>query len=374
VPQGLDGVSLLPLLGGAPPADPDRAVYAESLYAWRHFGWAPQRALMTRDLTLLHSTTPELYARADVTQATDLAPSDPAALEGMEGRLAALLAGMKPVAPDAGAGHVAVDAERIAALEALGYLTGVSTKGRDAAGAPVAGLPDPGKRLPVLREVEAAEQAYRRGDLATARTTAEAAVAADPGLVETQMLLASIRWRQGAPEEALRIVTAVDAQLPTAETRHLLGLLQLQLGHPEEAARLLGDAVARDPYLAAAAEVHLQTLLVLEDLPGLLAAADRARAALPDSAVVMGMAGVAKALAGDFAAAGPLLVEAVRREPGQPFVHHALGLVAEDAGEADQAEAAFREEIRRFPPATASRRALAALQARRSAGPLAQPR
>ncbi len=357
-PSGLDGRDLLPLLGGAPAGD-DRAVYAESLYAWRHFGWAPQYALMTPGHTLLDSTTPELYARADRGQATDLAGSDPALLASLRSRLDALRAEMA-AAPALPATRGA-DPRRTAMLEALGYLAGESAAGRDAAGAPLAGLPDPVDRLPVLAQVEKARTAYRAGDMAMARATAEAAVAADPGLVETQLLLATVLWRTGDAEAALDVVTKTDAERPSAQTRHLVGLLQLQLGRTEEGARLLGDAVARDPYNVPATETWLQTLLVLEDLPALAAAATKARVDLPASPVVAGLLGVSKALGGDAAGAKPLLEEAIRARPDQPFVHHGLGIALRALGDAPGARAAFEEEIRRYPPARPSRAALAEL-------------
>ncbi len=369
VPAGLDGADLLPLLGGAVPADGpfvDRAVYAESLYAWRHFGWAPQQLLVTPTHALLASTNPELYARTDAAQATDLAASDPATLAALGARLATLQAAMTAAGPLSTASPAPDDptasAERTAMLEALGYLSGASEAGRDAAGAPLPGLPDPVDRLPVLAQVEEARTAYRAGDLAHARRTAEAAVAADPGIVETQLLLAAILWRSGDPAAAREVVTRIETTRPTSQTRHLLGLLALQLGHPEEAAPLLEDAVRRDPTNLPATETLLQTLLVLEDLPKLAAAVVSARTYLPTSPVVVGLDGVGRALAGDMAGARPLLDAAIAKKPKQPFVHHALGLTLAAAGDLNGARAAYAEEITLFPPASASRRAMAALK------------
>lgn len=359
VPAGLDGQDLLGSLAGTHPSQSERSVYAESLYAWRHFGWAPQYLLVTPTHALLDSTTPELYGRADRAQAHDLAASAPEVFRALSLRLATLRSTMTPLltADRSSSGT----SERAAMLEALGYLSGQSEAGRDATGAPLAGLPDPVDRLPVLAEVERARTAYRAGDLATARRTAEAAVAADPGLVETQMLLAAILWRTGDPAAAWRVAFKVDATRPTSQTRHLLGLLKLQLGDPEEAVVYLGDAVRRDPTSAAATETWLQTLLVLEDLPALGTAVATARTHLPDSGVVLGMDGVARALTGDTTGARPLLDAAIRQQPNQPFVYHALGLTLRAQGDETAARAAFTEEIRRFPPASASRRALAEL-------------
>jgi arylsulfatase A-like enzyme/thioredoxin-like negative regulator of GroEL len=352
---GLDGVDLSPVVRGGS-ADADREVYAESLYAWRHFGWAPQYALYTPTHALLDSTTPEVYTRADRAQSNNLA-SDLGLLSGLRARLAALRARMTPLLT----AERSADPNQRAALEALGYLSDESAAGRDATGAPLPGLPDPVQRLPVLARVSEAQVAYRAGDVPGARRLAEAAVAADPGLVETRILLATIRWRTGDVPGAWEVISALDAEAPSAQTRHLMGLLKLQMGETGDGARLLGDAVARDPYNARATETLLQTLLVLEDFPALAAAAARARENLPKSAIVAGMSGVSKALAGDAAGARPLLEEAIAANPAQPFVHHGLGLALRDLGDLPGARSAFEEEIRRFPPARPSRAALDAL-------------
>ena len=62
VPDGLDGIDLSPWLQTDPqPELEGREVYLESLYAYRHYGWAPQKAFVTDDYKLIDSTTPELY-------------------------------------------------------------------------------------------------------------------------------------------------------------------------------------------------------------------------------------------------------------------------------------------------------------------------
>lgn len=350
VPPGLDGVDLSPMLRGDT-GDVARDVHLESLYAWRHFGWAPQRAIVTPTHTLIDSTTPELYAATDRAQAFPL--DDATTIGSLRAAITAWEAGLsQPLAGEQ------ATTEQIARLEALGYLTGASGAGRAPDGSPAQGLPDPVSRLPVLESIEAVRAAYRAGDMPRARALAEASVAADPGLEESRLLLATVQWRTGDLPAAIVTATALDAERPSSQSRHLLGLLALAQGRTAEGAAHLADTVARDPRARAATETWLQTLLVLEDLPTLARASEQAHADLPESAIVTGMYGVSLALAGNATAARPMLETAIAAQPDQPFVHHALGLALRDLGDTSGALAAFNEEIRRYPPGTPSRRAL----------------
>ncbi|MDP2310725.1 MAG: sulfatase-like hydrolase/transferase [Pseudomonadota bacterium] len=354
VPAGLDGIDLGPGLVGDLPGGAERAVYAESQYAWHHYGWAPQKVLVTNDHKLLESTTPELYAREDVREKADLAASEPALLTTIRDRLGGMVAAMEPAA---GATRADMSPERVAQLEALGYLTTTTAEG------PVTdGLPDPVKQLPVLAKLEKARRAFREGDVAVARVAVEEALAADPGLVETRILSANLLWREGKLDEAYAAMAALEAERPSSQSKAMMGSIKLQLGAPAEAANLLREALAIDPYLANAWTAYLHALVLSND-PSLSAEAARARSHLPDSAVAIGITGVAHAMQGRFGPAELLLNDALQRDPNQPFVNHALGLTLRAKGEPLQAEAFFEEEVRLFPPAVASRRILVEIYA-----------
>lgn len=354
VPAGLDGIDLGPALGGEEPGGADRAVYAESQYAWHHYGWAPQKALVTNDHKLIDSTTPELYARADVRERTDLSEDEPTVLTTIQDRLDGMVGAMEP-AP--GATRADMSPERVAQLEALGYLTTTTTQG------PVTeGLPDPVTQLPVLAKLEKARRAFRDGDMVVARVAIDEALVADPRLVETRILAANLLWREGKLDEAYAAMAVLEAERPGSQTKAMMGSLKLKMGAPIEAAMLLQEALAIDPYLANAWTAYLHALVLSND-PRLGAEAARARSHLPDSAVAIGIAGVAQAIQGRFGPAELLLTDALVRDPNQPFVNHALGLTLRARGEPLQAETFFDEELRLFPPALASRRALVELYA-----------
>lgn len=353
VPAGLDGVDLGPGLVADVPAAAERAIYAESHYAWHHYGWAPQHALVTNNHKLIDSTTPELYARGDTREREDLVDDEPAIYTQIDGRLDGLVGAMEPAA---GASRADMSPERVAQLEALGYLTTASD-------APLTdGLPDPVKQLPVLAKLEKARRAFRDGKLDQARVAVDEALAADPRLVETRILQANILWRERKLPEAYAAMETLEKERPGSQTKAMMGAIKLQMGAPVEAAALLRSALEIDPYLANAWTSYLHALVLSND-PLLGPEAARARSHLPDSAVAIGMAGVAHAIQGRFPAAELLLTEALAREPNQPFVSHALGLSLRARGEPLQAETAFEEEVRLFPPGVQSRRILVELYA-----------
>ncbi len=349
--SGLDGRNLVPQLRGDPPdpSESDRDVYAESLYAWHHYGWAPQRALIGGVDTLIDSTTPELYAAADRRQGADLAPADPARVAARRVRLEALYAGLAP----AGTAHATdLSADQRAQLEALGYVTGDVPAPE---GPLPAGLPDPRTHLASLGRVDAARQAVQRGDLTDARAQLEAVLVAEPGLADPQLLLAQVLLRLGELDAAEARLRALDAAHPGAGPRTLLGSLVLQRGRPAEAVEVLRSALETDPYLLSAWIPYLHALLAVSD-PSFGAEVARARAALPTSTEIGGLAAFAAAIRGDVATAAPLVDAALAANPNQPLLHHARGLVLAAAGKPNEAEASFDEEVRLFPPAVASRR------------------
>jgi tetratricopeptide (TPR) repeat protein len=354
VPTGLDGVDLGATIRGDVPGDADRAVFAESLYAWHHYGWAPQEALVTDTHKLLSSTTPELYARDDAREEHDLAGADPTRLAALEGRLDTMVTAMTPTGT---ASRADMDPDRVAQLEALGYLTTAAD-----ATAPTAALPDPVRQLPVLAKLEKARQAFHAGDLPATRAALDEAIAADPTLVESRILQATLLWREGDLQGAYDAAAAVDAAHPGSQTKALMGNVRVQMGDPAEGARLLGEALAVDPYLTSAWGGYLHALVLSND-PRLLAESARAHHLLPDLPVASGMYGFALAMDGKEDAAELLLNDALEHDPNQPFVNHALGMVARARGDVMKAESYFEEEIRLFPPALTTRRALVQMYA-----------
>ncbi|MBN2797592.1 MAG: sulfatase-like hydrolase/transferase [Deltaproteobacteria bacterium] len=355
-PPVLDGINLLPWLGEAPaPPLRDREVYVESVYAWRHYGWAPQKALVDDTLKLIDSTTPELYSRKDPMESQDLAAKKTAKVQELQDRLHALTAAL--VREDATAGQASDNSDRLAMLEMLGYVTGtVDTDG------PTEGLPDPVTQLPLLKGIEAVRAAHQARDLPKARALAEEVLAQDPHLMDLRQLLAQILAEQGNRDEAIAMLEAIEAERPSGASKVPLANMLLATGQTGRALELLDQAIDSDPFLASAWLARLRALQAL-DPDRFPTAAEEAARRFPSDATVQGLYGVSLAQAGESQRAEQVLSAALAEEPLQSQVRHALGLIALQRGDAPRAEELWLEELGMFPTALPVRRALVALYA-----------
>jgi len=358
-PAGLDGVDLSPALGPDTPSDflADRDVYVESLYAWHHFGWAPQHALVDMTHKLLDSTTPELYERLDLAEQHDLAAAEPVRLEEMRGRLDALSEQMVP--SEHTADRAELSSERIAQLQALGYLTGGAPTTE-----PEASLPDPVARLPMLRRMEASRMAVQGGDLAKAQAQLESILAEDPGLMPTRLLLAQVHQQRGDLDGAQALLEEAVALRDSTQTELPLAMVLLQKGDTERALDLLAKVLETDPYLTLAWVPYLQTLLGLGRVDDVQGGLTRARLLMPTAPFVLAMDGVLAAQAGDFPHAEPLLVNALEADPALPLTNYWLGIIAKQRGDDAAAETYFLAEVSLSGTALRARRELVALYAR----------
>jgi len=103
------------------PEGAGRAIYSESLIPYLDFGWSELRALTDGNYKYIAAPEPELYELAtDPGETNNLVDADVERADTMDGALQQLVAG-DDVTAVAGA---AVDAESVAALQALGYLSG----------------------------------------------------------------------------------------------------------------------------------------------------------------------------------------------------------------------------------------------------------
>lgn len=347
LPEPVDGVDLSPWLRD-PGRDTEvllqRGVYVESLYAWHHYGWAPQRAVVDPYHKLIDSTRPELYARADEGELEDIAAMNAPVVEALQGFVDKLAERLTPVVDASAEASLSPDA--LAQLEALGYVTSSTGADSDAAVPFRGGLEDPVSRLPVLKRLEAVRTNLQRGDLDTARAEAEAVLAREPGLEQVRGQLVSILLRQGEVDAALAIVAEADAKAPTSDTRFALARVHLAKGEIDAAVAALEDCLARDPTRRDAWITLLQVTVSTRNSVAFGKALQGASVQLGDDPLVTGFTGIQALMAGDSARAEPLLSAAATADPRLPVVHHALGTLAMQARDPAAAVEHFRRELK----------------------------
>ena len=352
VPDGLDGISLAPWLSPTP-AEPlkNREVYLESLYAYRHYGWAPQKAWVTDARKLIDSTTPELYDAWDIAERTDLAPSKAEEVATLQSELQQFTEGL--VTDDGAAGRAELSDERLQQLAALGYITTVVNEG-----APTDNLPDPASRLHVLKQVERARGLFQGGDLEAAEKQIDAVLKDEPSFVNMRSLRIQLLMRTGETNTALAEAQALDNEHPSTNHKSLVASALMRLGRTEAAADTFESIVDVDPYLIDSWGGLLTSLFLTGQVARLDRAVSRVQRYHADATVVRTFEGIVLVMKGKTDQAYPLLQSVLAESPNQPFVNHSLGLIERSRGNAEKAEQFLTEEIRLFPPAVPARRTM----------------
>ena len=357
IPEGLDGVDLTPWLKPEPlPPLTGRNVYVESLYAYRHYGWAPQKAWVTDQHKLIDSTTPELYDAWDIPERDNLADAQASTVDTLQTSLKQYTETL--VTEDAAAGRAELSEERLQQLAALGYIT--TTVDEDG---PTDNLPDPVSRLHVLKEVERARTLLQVGDIDKAQAQIDKVLTEEPTFVDMRSLKAQLLMRKGQFEQALSEAKALDSDHPSTNHKNLIANAQLRLGQTAAAAQTFDSIVAIDPYLKDSWGGLLTSLFLAGNIPALDDAVTRAQAYHAKETTVRTFEGIVLVMKGQTEVATPLLLSVLDEKPNQPFVNHSLGLIERSKGNADQAEQFLMEEIRLHPPAVPARRTMVELLA-----------
>jgi choline-sulfatase len=299
VQAGLHGESLLRLQRTG---ETGRPIYAETLAPRLHYGWSELTSLIEGRLHLEEGPHPELFdLDTDPGESRDRLGDERRAYAAMRTALGGLY--RPPAAPRP------VDAETARRLAALGY---VAAGGGATARGP---LPDPRDRRADLAALEAAMLDLEQRRPAAAAARFESLLAANPRMLDVQLLLArtyrDLGRREAAAERCERMVAAADGAPRTALTA---AAELLDLGFPQRAAPLVEAARGADP--AAAAVLAVRVALARHD---------------PDAALAelrrwpQGVLGGAAATSG---AMVPLAPVALRR---------AVGMALADAGRSREA-------------------------------------
>lgn len=224
---------------------PERAVYAETLSTYLENGWAPLHAARTAHAKYILAPQPELYdLTTDPDESSNLLP-------GAEERAAPLVAFVETRLDDGGAQAAATetaqpDAETLARLQSLGYLTGGGLAGESAQRDPMS-LPDPKDVLPLLPRLDEGRRLLAQGQPREAERRARELLAVSPDDRSALHLLGESYAVQGRLDEAERALRRYLDLRPDPTVASLLAQILGGQQRFDEAEALVDLALDLDP-------------------------------------------------------------------------------------------------------------------------------
>ena len=354
VPAGLAG-RVLPVSSSDAGVFPEREIYSETLYPRYHFGWSDLAALTNARFEYVHAPRPEFYdIVADPEEIRDLAPGLPSGFRRMR---AQLLAMDRPRQTPG-----ASDPEQVKKLAALGYL-GSAAPPEDAAG-----LPSPMEHIGELKDLKEGFRLYALRRYPEAIAAFRRLLSHAPRMTDAWGALANCYTKLGRTEEAIAALLEEDRMhsgdpvtLATLANEYLeLGDMKNARLYAERSIALNGPEQAHE----ALASIDLEEGKIDEaEKEAHLALGGHWGKEKPN----MLLAQVARAR-GDLSGALRQLdaVAARRLAAGESVIsnlHFQKGDILARLGRNDEAEAEFREELKKFPNNAAAWSSLAFLYA-----------
>jgi arylsulfatase A-like enzyme/predicted negative regulator of RcsB-dependent stress response len=341
-PPGLPGMSLIELAEGR--GRVDRSVYSETLYPRLHLGWSQLRSLTDTRNHYIESPQPELF---DITKD----PRETRNVREEQRRDARALAdGLSKIPLNLQAQKPA-DAEETARLAALGYLSG-------AAATTNGPLKNPRDHIQVLARIQQTFLLNQEGRYRESVDLCHQILREYPDLVDVYMQLAGDLRHLGRSQEALDTYKKALQRSPQLIDSAAIEIakLELDLGDVKAAELNARQAMKLNPF-----EAHLILAALAEGRSDFARAEREARLALgpEDRPRVPALIFLARNLAEQKKLDEALTVinRGVARvsEEGAhpvPTLSSTRGDVLARMGRNDEAEAAFREEIKNFPTTT----------------------
>jgi tetratricopeptide (TPR) repeat protein len=227
--SGMQGRSLVPLMGGRPGNDRDALV--ETFYPRENYGWSELVGLVSGRWKIIHSPRPELFdLGTDPGERTNLYGGAAAKAGELGKRLEQEILRLSP-GPGAAAGTVAGRAEDRERLRSLGYVNLAPARPGEAA-------PDPKDKIALLELVQKAQRLESEGDFAAAEIAHLEVLNEIPDSPEAYVNLALVQARQKAFDGAIATLTRGVERLPDSE------VLLVRLGHTYLVSGKAGEALA----------------------------------------------------------------------------------------------------------------------------------
>ena len=334
-PLELHGRSLEPLFLGEelPPAP----VYAESLYARYHYGWAELRAVIDGDLKLVDAPKPEIYdLSSSWSETQNLAPSRPDLVSKLRAKLKWIDETRTIEGVDS---EGELDAESSARLRALGYVTA-------RVDAPPSNI-DPKDRRHLLQSLNETSHLLETGQNEQALALSRQILSEDPGLIDAHVLTALSLGRLYRFSECLDALRdALKLKPDSQELLFQLGICHHGAGEISEAKTLLSTLLEKDPthHLA-----RVQLAQVLQETGDQEAAEKLAREILaedPGESAAHMVLGLGHLQRQEMEKAEAALKKAVELEPERPGLHYNLARLAEMQGQPELAAELYLKEVR----------------------------
>lgn len=347
VPEGLSGVSLLPLMTGDR-QQLDLEGYAEAMYPLHHYGWSDLRALRAGRYKAIDAPRPELYdVEQDPEERVNLFERRRTLGDQMVARLRQLDQVWSKAAPTPVA--VDVDPEVRQRLAALGYVGSFVASAADTR----SNRSDPKDKIGLFNLMSTAREAVAEaGGFARALKLYGQVVAEDPQVIDAWFALGNLYFRDGQHRAAIERYRRALELKPD----HDLAVLNIASAYRklgDDAAALMGferylTIDPRDPYVRyevgeiyldrgdwARAEAEFRQAL---EVDGRLARAKNA----------LGFVAFQK---GDIVAAERMAREALDTKPDVRLAHYNLALIAERRGDLRLAEKEYLLELEQHPDA-----------------------
>jgi len=296
--KDVDGIDLSPALSGT--TLPARELYAESFAPLLEFGWAPLRAIRSKQWKFIAAPKPELFdIETDPDERTNVEAAQPTIVRHLDGRVSRYSPASLPVTR-------VIDATGLDRLRALGYSMGPRHDDETRV--------DPKDR----REVAARIAQVTSGELSGAALASalEDILRVDASNSQAHMRLGYVRLEQGDCAHAEQeFKWAIDGGLPSADAH--LGL-----------ATCLGRR---------------------NDLAGAARVLEEARRREPSNPIVTANLGILQASRGDNAGAIRSLQAALAADPNLHEARFNLALAYARVGKRPEARAAAHDLLSRLP-------------------------
>lgn len=358
VPNGLRGRNLLPLLGSG--TLPPQGIYSEAMMSRYHFGWSELTSLTDERYKFIRAPKAELYdLERDKAEATNLLTERAQVASAMRTGLESLIAGRGVDAPGSVSNE---DREKLAAL---GYI-GSASVGAETSGLT---LPDPKDKADINHAFVLAARSIGNLDFVDAAARLKSITDREPGMSDAWNQYAQVLIRLGRDADALSAYQQMLRQRPDQPSVLLdAATVLMRMRKYDDAKAHASAAVSGEPITAhqmlakiALAEGHN------DDALKEAAAAEAADPTLPMTDFIHGVIlhTAAQKDPSKYAEALPYFQRASDKIKTRIVqlndLHYYLGDCLAQLGRLEEAEQAFRDEIRLFPNLVRARTGLAML-------------